>query len=196
MNAAETAEKLLVLLREREAARSDRSVPFILAIDGRAASGKSTLASLLSSALGAPVIRMDDFFLPPELRTKERYETPGGNLHSERFAAEVLPFLALPAPFSYRRFDCGKMALDGDVPVASARFRIVEGSYSLHPAFGRYADLSVFLTVSPEEQLARVRLRGGAPAVSAFSRRWIPLEESYFSFFSIPDRADVRIKNM
>ena len=32
---------------------------------------------------------MDDFFLPMELRTAERLEEPGGNVHYERFSAEV-----------------------------------------------------------------------------------------------------------
>ena len=57
----------------------------ILAIDGRAAAGKTTLANLLQEYFDGAVIHMDDFFLPLELRTKERYATPGGNVHYERF---------------------------------------------------------------------------------------------------------------
>ena len=36
---------------------------------------------------------MDDFFLPPALRTPERRSEPGGNVHYERFLTEVLPNL-------------------------------------------------------------------------------------------------------
>ena len=35
----------------------------ILAIDGMAASGKTTLAGMFSERYGAPVVHMDDFFL-------------------------------------------------------------------------------------------------------------------------------------
>ena len=36
----------------------------VIAIDGRCASGKTTLARELAERLGAGVIHMDDFFLP------------------------------------------------------------------------------------------------------------------------------------
>ncbi|MBS7324987.1 MAG: (d)CMP kinase, partial [Angelakisella sp.] len=37
----------------------------VIALDGRAAAGKSTLAAALAETLQAAVIHMDDFFLPP-----------------------------------------------------------------------------------------------------------------------------------
>ena len=52
----------------------------VIAIDGMAASGKSTLAARLAEELDGCVIHMDDFFLPPELRTQERLSSPGGNV--------------------------------------------------------------------------------------------------------------------
>ena len=63
---------------------------YVAAIDGRCASGKTTLAKALAKETGAGVIHMDDFFLPEELRTKERLSSPGGNVHYERFREEVL----------------------------------------------------------------------------------------------------------
>ena len=62
----------------------------IIAIDGRCAAGKTTLAARLAKELGGDVIHMDDFFLPLELRTEERFREPGGNVHYERFKTEVL----------------------------------------------------------------------------------------------------------
>ena len=58
----------------------------IITIDGCAASGKSTLAKELQPVYNAEVIHMDDFFLPFDLRTKERLDEPGGNIHYERFS--------------------------------------------------------------------------------------------------------------
>jgi len=61
-----------------------------IAIDGRCASGKSTLGAFLQKETGGNLIHMDDFFLRPEQRTKERYATPGENVDHERFYEEVL----------------------------------------------------------------------------------------------------------
>ena len=57
----------------------------IIAIDGRCASGKSTLSEDVKNTLDVNIVRMDDFFLPLSLRTPERFALPGGNVHYERF---------------------------------------------------------------------------------------------------------------
>jgi len=167
--------------------------PCVIAIDGRAASGKTTLAAHLETVLGAEVIHMDHFFLPPELRDSERFKTPGENVHHERFSDEVLPFLHIKKLFSYRVFDCGKMDYSGMQEIGNTRFRIVEGSYSCHPKFGRYADITVFSDVAYEEQLRRIGIRNGEKMLEMFKSRWIPLEEEYFSHFGIRDLADIKV---
>ena len=78
-------------------------------ISGKGGVGKTTLAAALCEAFGGACVHMDDFFLPPELRTAERLAAPGGNVHAERFLAEAAPRLGKGA-FSYRRFDCSRMA--------------------------------------------------------------------------------------
>lgn len=149
-------------------------------IDGRCASGKTTAAKILADVWKAPVIHMDDFFLPPALRTAERYAAPGGNIHYERFAEEVIPGLRTGRSFTYRPFDCSQMMMSAEETlVGAAPIRIVEGTYSLHPFFGDYADLAVFLDVDPEEQMRRLRIRNGDYA-EVFREKWIPLEEGYF----------------
>jgi len=164
--------------------------PFVIAIDGPAASGKSTMAEQLSGLLDAAVIHMDDFFLPSELRTEERLAEPGGNVHYERFCEEVLPYLKTPAAFSYRIFDCSRMDYNGESTVGNAQIRIVEGAYSYHPKFGKYADLFVFSDVDTEEQLRRIKLRNGEEKAQVFSEKWIPMEERYFATFGIKTHAD------
>ncbi len=165
--------------------------PSVIAIDGRAASGKSTMAADLVDILGAAVIHMDDFFLPPTLRTSQRLDTPGGNIHYERFIEEVLPHLSDPDGFSYRIFDCGIMELSGVRNVADSPVRIVEGSYSLHPAFGNYADITVFSDIEKYEQMRRILLRNGEKMAEMFRTKWIPLEENYFEHCLIPEKADI-----
>jgi len=168
----------------------------VIAIDGRAASGKTTMAKLLQEILEADVIRMDDFFLPPALRTEERFQQAGGNVHQERFRAEVLPHLSLPAAFSYNIFDCSRMDYCGKREIGTAKIRIVEGSYSCHPLFGNYADVTVFSDVDGQTQLQRIRKRNGEEMAKLFRDRWIPLEEAYFHAYQIADKADIQLSNV
>ena len=163
----------------------------IIAIDGRSAAGKTTLASLIAEAAGGSIVHMDDFFLPLEMRTPERLSAPGGNVHSERFMAEVLPHLARREAFSYRRFDCSVMDYAPEPVAADASGVIViEGAYSLSPAFGRYYDLSVFCDVDSRVQMRRIIARNGEEKAEVFRTRWIPMEEMYISSCAVMERAD------
>ena len=137
------------------------------------------------------MIQMDDFFLPWELRTEERFARSGGNIHYERFCAEVLPYLKKNESFSYRRFDCGSMDYGESRLIESSCWRIVEGSYSCHPAFGDYMDWRVFCDISPDEQMKRIRKRNGPELAKVFSAQWIPMEEQYFKAERTKEQADI-----
>jgi uridine kinase len=175
-------ERLSVLSEKREAT--------VIAIEGRAASGKSTMADQLATVLEAGVIHMDDFFLPAALRTESRLAEPGGNIHYERFSHEVLPKLRSTAAFEYQMFDCAAMTLGASRFVNASKWRIVEGAYSGHPNFGSYYDFRVFSDVSPTEQLNRIENRNGLDMAKVFAERWIPMEERYFKHFGIPEARD------
>lgn len=162
----------------------------IIAIDGRCAAGKTTLAAELAEQLGGDVIHMDDFFLPPKLRTPERRSEPGGNVHYERFLTEVIPKLASGEAFSYQRFDCSRMAPGDRIPVQNNGFVFVEGAYSCHPVLGNYMDRKVFLDIDRVTQTERIRGRNGEDRLQDFLQLWIPLEEAYFLAFSVEENAD------
>ncbi len=163
----------------------------VLAIDGRAASGKTGLADRLAAVTGAPVAEMDNFFLPLEKRTPERLAESGGNVDYERFGEEVLPSLRSGKAFSYGVFDCSVMEINRQKHIPAAPWRIVEGSYSCHPVLGDYADIRVFSTVEPEEQLQRIIKRNGEAMAKRFENEWIPMEERYFKEFCIREKADL-----
>ena len=166
----------------------------IIAIDGRCAAGKTTLAARLAKELGGDVLHMDDFFLPPALRTPERRSEPGGNVHYERFLTEVLPNLRSGRPFSYRRFDCSRMTLGEEIPVENNGYVFVEGAYSCHPVFGDYMDRRVILDFDGKTQEERIRTRNGEDILQDFLQLWIPLEEAYFQEFSLEENTDNIIK--
>ncbi len=165
----------------------------IIAIDGRCASGKSTLAEELKNALSCNVFHMDDFFLRPEQRTDERYAEPGGNVDRERFYEEVLKPLLEFVPFSYRPFNCRTMSLGEPVLSEPSRLAVIEGTYSCHPKLWDSYDLHIFMTTSPDKQLSRIRRRNPQGA-DIFQKRWIPLEESYFAAYSVEERCALRFR--
>jgi uridine kinase len=163
----------------------------VLAIDGRCGAGKSSIAALLAERTGGGIVCMDDFFLPAELRTAERYATPGGNIHHERFVLEVLPFLRSGAGFTYRVFDCNKMDYNGVREITPSSLRIIEGAYSHHPVLGDYMDVRVFSDVDSVVQYGRIKERSGSEAAALFIKKWIPLEEAYLNAYSIREKADM-----
>jgi len=166
----------------------------IIAIDGRAASGKSTMAAYLCDIISAKIIAMDDFFLPSQLRTTERLATPGGNIHHERFIQEVLPYLKNNKEFLYRRFDCNKMDFDSEpVRVPPSYWHIIEGVYSFHPELGKYMDIRVFLDIKQVEQESRINTRNNTKVAADYFSKWIPMEEKYLKEYDIRESADVII---
>lgn len=165
----------------------------IVAVDGRCASGKTTFARSLSERLGCAVFHLDDFFLRPEQRTRERLETAGENVDHERFLCEVLgPLRRGDNTITYRPFDCSTASLSEPIPITVGDVAIVEGSYSCHPELWANYDLRVFLTVSEHEQMKRITDRNGADAARKFRDLWIPLEEKYFAAYDVENRYDLR----
>lgn len=166
----------------------------VIAIDGRCGAGKTTFASLLASLIDCTVIHMDDFFLPPSLRTPQRLAEPGGNIHYERFKEEVVNQIHSGKSFSYGVFDCSQMAVTHTAEVGSEKTILIEGSYALHPYFDRYADITIFCDVDPAVQKARIIARNGEKMYKNFETRWIPMEERYFETFRISEQCAHTIK--
>jgi uridine kinase/thiamine transporter ThiT len=167
----------------------------ILAIDGRSGSGKTTLGELLKAVYKCNVIHMDDFFLRPEQRTKERYNEAGGNVDRERFLAEVLIPLSRGESFTYRPFNCAEMDFGDPVSVIPTELTVIEGAYSTHPDLSSYYNIKVFLDVGKKEQEERIFMRGEEKA-KAFFEKWIPLEEKYIKELSVMERCDIRLNGI
>ena len=185
------AEILPVLERAVELKKEKRRVTIV--IDGRCGSGKSTCADYIAEVLKCPVIRADDFFLPPEKRTAERLSQAGGNINYEYFKETVADAVKENRIVKYRPFDCHAMAFREEISFPESDFLVVEGSYSHHPYFGSYGDIRVFSDIAPDFQKERIEERNGDFAVNFFTR-WIPMEEKYFSAYNIKEKAEIIIK--
>ena len=167
-----------------------RSRVFV-AIDGNCCAGKTTLAERLRIRLNATVFHMDDFFLPPDMRSAERLNTPGGNVNAERFLREVLLPLSRGESVSVVRYSCKEDRLLEPETVEPTQVCIVEGAYSLHPLLAPYYDLKVFYRIDSELQLERIRKRNGIAQLPMFQNRWIPLENAYFEAYKIEQSCDL-----
>lgn len=186
-----------IIDRITQAARSLTAKDRVLiAVDGRCASGKTTLAQALADRLGGTAFHMDDFFLRPEQRTEARLDTPGGNVDYERFYDEILrPLSEGEKTVALNAYDCASRSLMPTVTVKPEGVIIIEGAYSCHPFLREYYDLRVFLTVTPEEQMKRIISRNGADQAEVFRKKWIPLEEKYFSECRTEESCDLSFDN-
>lgn len=182
-----TIERIQQLLTVKESV--------IIGIDGNCASGKTTIASLLGNYFPSIIIHMDDFFLPSNLRSKERYEEIGGNIHYERFLEEVdAGIKGEEKSFSYRIFSCKAMDYVETVTVDKKPVIIIEGAYSLHPRFRDMYDLKIFSYAPLEVQKERILRRNGEEELKNFVDKWIPLEEKYFREFRIKEECSLMIE--
>ena len=173
------------------AAHPERSV--IVAIDGHAASGKTTAADALSALYDCNVFHMDDYFLPFARRTPQRLAEPGGNVDYERFRCEILDGILSGKPFSHAAFDCGTGEFLPPVTESPKPLSIIEGSYAHHPYFGSHSDLKIAVDIASEEQQKRILARNGPAMLRMFVERWIPMEHRYFDAFDIFGKADIVI---
>lgn len=168
--------------------------PVLVAIDGRCASGKSTMGAYLQNLFDANLFHMDDFFLQKQQRTEKRFAEVGGNVDYERFFSDVLLPLKEGKTVEYRPFDCSSMELGAGKQIKPKRINLVEGSYSQHPYFGEVYDLTVFSDIDTESQLSNIERRNGSKMLEVFRERWIPKEEAYFKQFAIRAKSDVIVE--
>lgn len=162
----------------------------IIAIDGRCAAGKTTLAKILSENVNCDVIHIDDFYLPFEKRTKERMAQSGGNIDFERLISEVLTPIKNGEPYIYSKYSCQNGTFSAGQRGNPQKITVVEGSYSCHPCVFPFYDLHIYLDIDRSTQKERIFQRN-KDNTEAFFSKWIPMEEKYFSEFNIKDKCEI-----
>lgn len=160
----------------------------VIAIDGMSGAGKTTLANMLKDELDANIISCDDFFLPSNLRTIYRLKEVGGNIDYDRLYNEVI--LRIRKNLSFKRYDCKTNSFNEEVKLQHKKITIVEGAYSMHPYFGEYYDLAIFMEIDKETQEKIISERNKENS-SDFFEKWIPYENKYFDVYKIKNRAHI-----
>ncbi len=175
---------------ETELDSAKTPLPFIVAIDGMSASGKTTLGKQLHEHFpDSNLFHMDDFFLQPHQRTSERLTEIGGNVDYERLQKEVLSQLRNANGLSYRRYNCQTQTLSPLQHIDWKPLVIIEGTYSHHPYFGNVYNLRIFYEISSETQHERILRRNGSDMMKRFETEWIPKENQYFNYYKIKEKS-------
>lgn len=188
---------LIQRIEEARMSADKKEKTFIIAIDGRCASGKTTLGNRLAGFYKekARLFHMDNYYLRPEQRTEKRYHTPGENVDHERFLDQVLLPASQARKMIRQDLICPDLILSEPETVSCPQILIVEGSYSLHPSLYPYYDFKVFMDCAQKTQLERIIQRNGPLKAEEFKKRWIPLEEHYIESLHPENRADLIIRN-
>jgi len=169
----------------------------LIAIDGMAASGKTTLAKALSSRFSScAIVHMDDFTMPFEARYPGYFENTLSTADVARFDREVLSPLLCGEAAVYRPYRCHPVpGFLAPVRVAAGtRLIIVEGAYCLHPALCDRYDLRVLMTIPSALQQERIRARNGEAQLQHFLTSWIPMENRHIQARSLRSRCDLVIE--
>ena len=184
-------KKELKILIQKISSILSRKENCIVAIDGNCASGKSTLANELSQFFDTRIIHLDDFYLPRGV--KDLNTSFDGNIDLKRFKEEIIDKL-FDDSLTYRAFSCKEQKIVSSSNLAKKELTIVEGSYSLNPYFGKYYDLSIFIKISEETQLKRLKERNKDNYLDFINKR-VVLENRYNSHYGIEKSAMLVINN-
>lgn len=160
--------------------------PVIISIEGKCASGKSTLAKIIKEKYNAEIIHMDDFFLPIERKTEARLNEVGGNIDYE-LVRDTLNNIRNNNISRYKVFDCSKQEYYYKDFIKSDII-ILEGVYSYHKYFRDLVDKLIYIDTDYNIRIERLK---GRPNFDRFINEWIPLEDTYFDLENILYLSDI-----
>ncbi|MFI9202832.1 uridine kinase [Streptomyces sp. NPDC053048] len=168
----------------------------LVALDGRAGAGKTTLAAILAEHLGGPeratVVHGDDYLLPrplPELLAMDTVAGYAGYFDWPRLRDHVLVPASgrAPADRESRRATA--------VTIPHGKVVIVEGVLTARPELAAYYDLRVFVDTSADLCLRRLYDRGRTPEREAWITRWRAVEEYYLATTRLHTRVDLTVRD-
>lgn len=164
----------------------------VIAIDGQAASGKSTLAEKIAKIFFGDIIHMDDYFLQPNQRVSERLLEIGGNIDYKRFDEEVIQKLN-EQTITIHPYDCQTDTYKAEIKLDDPKLIIIEGAYALRKEWIKYYDLKILVTIDPVLQKNRIQIRNGNSMLSRFLNEWIPKENEYIKDQELYHKVDFNL---
>lgn len=181
--------------RIRELAEG-RSGPLLVALDGRSAAGKSTLAARVAPLVRANVIDGDDFYAGGTAATWGAMSDAEKVDHciDWRRQRPVLELLARGETASWHPYDWeiddGRLA-PHLITCNPAPVVILDGAYSARPELTDLFDLRVLLDAPIDLRKARLIQREGEGYREEWNARWDEAEEWYFGKVMPPETFDL-----
>jgi uridine kinase len=188
--------------------------PVRVAVDGRTASGKTTLADELAALLagqGRSVIRtsIDGFHRPRAKRYARGRHSAEGYYYDARDLSAVVALLLAPlGPNGDRRYRTASFDLVADRPIAQEprmaaedAILIVDGTFLQRPELRDYWDLTLFVRTSAERAEARglgrdmENLGGETAARDLYAKRYRPAYALYERLCDPEAHSDAVIDN-
>ncbi len=177
----------------------------IVFIDGFATSGKTSLSlNELKNKYNlkdkVDIIHIDDFYLPKNNKENifnnlDKLDSYlNGNIDYLRFNKEIsnnlinLLINKTISSFKYGIFSCKEQQINKEIEVNiknKSRLTIIEGTYSLSSKIDLRSDLDLFLVLTKEEELERLKLRESPSNFNNFQNIWMRLERNYFSSLNL-----------
>jgi uridine kinase len=188
--------------------------PLRVAIDGRSAAGKTTLANELATILvnqGHDVIRVsvDDFRAPSHVRYARGLESPEG-YYLDSCDLELLRtrLLEVLGPGGNRSYVKGSSDREADVALPlethlapEKSIVLIDGVFLFRPELNAYWDYRIFIDVAIDETLRRAQARDVAwmdsrkDVLTRYQRRYVPGEDMYIEAVNPLALADIVIEN-
>lgn len=160
----------------------------IIAIDGKACSGKTTLSEHLKEKYNATIIHLDDFYKPRNKLEQVDLTLNEGNIDYLRFIKEIINNLD-KSSLDYIKFNCFTQKKESPIKLELTNIIIIEGTYSLNPRLNEYYDFSIFYDLDEKSQFERIKKRN-KDNYSYFISTWVKLETNYFNTFKIKENSD------
>lgn len=175
MGTADVVERVAAL------AAAERAGTVWIGIDGRGATGKSTLADQVARAVGGvDVVHVDDFG-GPGIATWDL----------ERFGRQVLEPLLAGRPACYQLWNWDSDRGGDWVELRPGRVVIVEGVSATTAALPVPWTLRVWCDAPRDVRLARALARDGVAMLPRWLDDWMPSEEAYIAAEHPEQRADL-----
>lgn len=156
----------------------------VIAIDGAAGAGKTTLASHIESSLSRRIsvqtIHMDDLYNGWQNPFDENFSN---NLKS------IIQAHRDSAPLSYRRFDWQKNSYTEPLSLPHTELLILEGVGSSLLEIDPFLTVRIWLDIDEKIGFQRVIARDGQH-LSSEMERWLEMQKQHFSSQDPRNRAD------
>ena len=178
---------------------NDRPGPILVALDGRSAAGKSTLAAVVAPLVGAIVIDGDDFYSGGSAGMWDTMSAAEKANHCMDWRRQrpVLEKLARGEAAHWHPYDWetndGSLA-ETPVICEPAPVIILDGAYSARPELADLFDLRVLLDAPAEQRRAQLIRREGEGFREEWNARWDEAEQWYFATVMPSESFDLVIK--